>query len=177
MIVISAWGPGRSAWLHVAAGLAVLVLLGRAGSAPARDLPVYEATVVKVADGDSITVRRPGEEEVRVRLEGIDCPEHRQPYSVAAKKFTSGMVFDERVQVRVLDHDRYGREVARVTVKGQDVSVELLREGLAWHYKHFNQEEELARLEAEARQARRGLWSDPHPIPPWEWRRAHPRGG
>jgi len=168
------WGPGRHARLQLAVGLALLVLVGRPGAAVSNRGPVFEATVVKVADGDSITVLR-GEEEVRIRLEGIDCPEHRQPYSVVAKKFTSGMVFQQRVTVRVLDRDRYGREVARVTKEGRDVSVELLRAGLAWHYKSFNQEEELARLETEARQTRRGLWADPHPIPPWQWRRTHPR--
>jgi endonuclease YncB( thermonuclease family) len=71
----------------------------------------------------------------------------------------------------VITTDKYGRKVCRVEVDGQDLSVELLRAGLAWHYKRYNQEPALASLQAEARARKRGLWADPNPIPPWEWRR------
>ena len=68
--------------------------------------------------------------------------------------------------------DRYGRLVAPVILPdGRDLSVELVKAGLAWHYKKYSDDEELARLEVEARKASRGLWSEPEPVPPWEWRK------
>ena len=70
--------------------------------------------------------------------------------------------------------DRYGRLVARVILPdGRDLSVELVKAGLAWHYKKYSDDEELARLEDEVRKAKRGLWSEPEPVPPWEWRKAY----
>jgi|LSQX01.3.fsa_nt_gb micrococcal nuclease len=132
----------------------------------------FEAQVIGVADGDSLRVLH-GRESIRIRLEGIDCPEMRppQPYCRKARTFTSQKAFNRKVQVRVITTDKYGRRVCRVVVDGQDLSVELLRAGLAWHYKHFNQEPALASLQAEAQARKRGLWADPNPIPPWDWRR------
>ena len=75
------------------------------------------------------------------------------------------------VRVDVRGRDRNGREVARVHVDGRDLSLELLRAGFAWHYRRYSRESSLARLQAEARAARRGLWADARPVPPWEWRR------
>ena len=70
------------------------------------------------------------------------------------------------------EHDRYGRPVVWVyTPDGKDVSAEMSRAGLAWHYKHFSDDLEYALLEIEARKSKIGLWSDPHPVSPWETRR------
>ncbi len=137
------------------------------------------ALVVSVSDGDTLTVRRHGR-DVRVRLEGIDCPEKDQPHGLAARWFVRSRVFVVRadgrrvgktVRVDVRGRDRNGREVARVHVDGRDLSLELLRAGFAWHYRRYSRESSLARLQAEARAARRGLWADARPVPPWEWRR------
>lgn len=168
MILVADSGGRAWWWLSGLAMLLALLIWPGAASSGAGE--VFEARVVKVVDGDSLEVLR-GREAIRIRLEGIDCPERGQPWSQRAKQFTSKSTFDRVVQVRVKTRDRYGRLVARVIAEGRDVSPALLEAGLAWHYKQYNQEPELARLEAEARAARRGLWSDPDPIPPWEWRR------
>ena len=150
------------------------LLIGMAVPQPGHAVPgsTFEAKVIGVTDGDSLKVLR-GRESIRIRLEGVDCPEMRppQPYCRKAKTFISQRAFNRKVRVRVITTDKYGRKVCRVEVDGQDLSVELLRAGLAWHSKRYNQEPALASLQAEARARKRGLWADPNPIPPWEWRR------
>ena len=123
-----------------------------------------------VADGDTISVLRDGR-SVRVRLEGIDCPEKGQDFSQRAKQFTSDLTFGKEVTVDVRDVDRYGRLVARVHVDGKDVSVDLVEAGLAWHYTRYSRDPELAKAERAGRLAKRGLRSLANPLPPWEFRR------
>lgn len=132
----------------------------------------FAGRVVSVADGDTITVLR-GREQVRVRLYGIDCPESEQPFGRRARQRTAELVFGRTVTVRAQGRDRYGRLLGWVELPGGGTLNELLvAEGLAWHYRRYApREARLAQLEQEARAARRGLWQDPHPVPPWEWRR------
>ena len=85
------------------------------------------------------------------------------------------MVFGKIVEIMPVDKDRYGRTVAWVFVDGVSLNKELLKAGIAWHYKRYSKDKELSVLEVEARAARIGLWSDPHPFPPWEWRRTRRR--
>jgi len=153
-------------WLPV---LTVVLLLWPALAAAAQQ---YAAKVVGVTDGDTITVRREGHPTERVRVHGIDTPEHGQPYGTRAKQFTSQLVFGQTVTIRVRDRDRYGRTVADVVLSdGRDLGQELVRAGLAWWYRKYSTDRRLEALEAKARQAKRGLWSELNPVPPWEWRR------
>ncbi len=131
----------------------------------------FSGRVVGVSDGDTIKVMHNGKAE-KIRLHGIDCPEKAQPFGTKAKEFTSAMVFGKAVTVQVIDMDRYGRTVADVILPdGRVLNRELITAGLAWWYKRYSQDKSLGLLEAEARAARRGLWADPHPVPPWEFRR------
>ncbi len=124
-----------------------------------------------VSDGDTITVLHNGKGE-RIRLHGIDCPEKRQAFGKRAKQFTSKLVFGKTVTVQVVDRDRYGRTVAEVLLPdGRSLNRELVRAGFAWWYWRYTPDDEtLAQLERDARGAKRGLWVDANPIPPWEWR-------
>jgi micrococcal nuclease len=133
----------------------------------------FSAKVVGVADGDTITVLR-DRTQVRLRIDGIDCPESGQAFGSRAKGFTSELTFGKVVRVRPRNKDRYGRTIAEVVLPdGRDVNHELVRAGFAWWFpKYAPRDTELARLEAEAKGAKRGLWSDARPIPPWEWRNA-----
>ncbi len=124
---------------------------------------------VGVSDGDTIRVLC-NKREVKVRLEGIDCPEMKQDFGRRAKQFTSAMVFGRMVHVRVVTKDRYGRSVGRVTLQGKDVSVELVRSGMAWHYRKYSNDPVLSKAEEEARAKKVGLWSLRNPLPPWEFR-------
>jgi len=134
----------------------------------------FSATVVAIHDGDTISVRT-ARETIRIRLEGIDCPEYRQPYSARAKQFTSGLVFGRVVTVEGRGEDQYGRLLARVRVDGVEINEALVRNGLAWHYQRGAIDRALADAERTARATRAGLWTDPNPVPPWRWRRDHPR--
>ena len=121
-------------------------------------------------DGDSIDVRR-GDTTLRIRLHGIDAPEKTQPYSNVARRRTEELAGGRVVRVDVEDRDRYDRIVARVFVDGEDLSLVLVREGLAWHYRHYSSDPRLAYYELGARQKRLGLWQDPDPEPPWTFRK------
>lgn len=134
----------------------------------------FTGRVVGVSDGDTVTVLRQtaqGPRPARIRLHGIDCPESRQAFGTRAKQFTSAAAFGKQATVDVKDTDRYGRLVAVVTVEGRNLNRELVKAGLAWWYRQYApQDRDLAALEAEARAAHRGLWADPWPVPPWEFR-------
>jgi endonuclease YncB( thermonuclease family) len=135
----------------------------------------FSGRVVGVSDGDTISVLV-GRRTVKVRLEGIDCPELAQPYGRVAKMFTSDRVFGKWVQVEQTTVDRYGRSVGRVFVNGEDVSTAILSAGLGWHYTEFSTDRGLDAAEQAARAAHRGLWSQPNPVPPWVYRRRPSRG-
>ena len=134
--------------------------------------PPFEGRVVAVHDGDTISVLRHGH-SVRVRLHGIDCPELGQAFGRAAKRAASSLVFKREVRVVPVDVDRYGRPVARVFLGSTDINLELVRRGLAWHFvRYAPHDSALANAEREARSARRGLWAERNPVPPWTWRRS-----
>ena len=148
----------------------VLALLGGCESAA----QTFTATVVAVHDGDTISVRTRGE-TIRIRLEGIDCPEYRQPFSARARQFTSKMVGRRTVSIEGRGRDQFDRLLARVRVDGVELNEALVRNGLAWHYGGRNPDRALADAERTARAARTGIWSQPDPVPPWEWRRRNPK--
>jgi len=128
----------------------------------------FTAKVVGITDGDTITVLRDNG-QIRIRLHGIDCPERGDDFSQKAKQFTSTLVFGKTVQVKPVDIDRYERTVARIYIGEKDLSVELVRSGLAWHYiQYAPNDKELAEAEALAKSAGIGIWSLPNPAPPWE---------
>ncbi|WP_347158556.1 thermonuclease family protein [Pontibacter chitinilyticus] len=132
--------------------------------------------VVGVKDGDTIVLLRNGEEET-VRLYGVDTPEKTQAYGQKAKQFTSDMVFGKTVQLIVKNKDRYGRTVGTIILAdGRSLNAELVRNGYAWHYTAYSKDKNLANLEADARRFKRGLWQDPNPTPPWDYRKVKRSG-
>jgi endonuclease YncB( thermonuclease family) len=127
--------------------------------------------VTAVKDGDTIVVLK-NKTTYTIRLDGIDCPEKKQAFGQKAKQFVSGRVFGKIVRVDYTQKDRYQRYLGTVYYdKGKCLNQELLKAGLAWHYKQYNKDRYLANLEQAARSKRLGLWQDKHPIPPWEFRR------
>lgn len=119
----------------------------------------FPATVTTVVDGDTVHIVLDEGSDVTVRLDGIDTPERGEPFSVEARNAARVMLFTQRVEVRGTDVDRYGRLVARLTVDGQDTSVELVLAGLACHYRRYSSDPRLAAAELEAREAGRGFWA------------------
>ena len=129
----------------------------------------WSGKCVGVSDGDTISVMHEGKAE-KIRLYGIDCPEMGQSFGKRAKQFTSDMVFGKIVAIKPTDRDRYGRTVAWVYTDSIFLNKELLKAGLAWHYKKYSQDDDLAILELVARKKGIGLWSEPRAISPWEFR-------
>jgi endonuclease YncB( thermonuclease family) len=124
-----------------------------------------------VKDGDSLEVSA-ADVDIEIRLAEVDCPEWNQPYGREATSLTTRLANRKRVALRYKDIDHYDRVVAWVTLPdGTDLSRELLRQGAAHHYRKYStHEEELDRIESQARQEKRGLWALPNPIYPEDWR-------
>jgi endonuclease YncB( thermonuclease family) len=131
----------------------------------------FHAKVIGITDGDTLTVLK-AKHQVKIRLNGIDAPESGQDFGSRAKQAASDRAFGKEVTVRVLDKDRYGRTVAdTILPNGKSLNQEMVREGMAWWYRHYAPADQtLAKLEHEAKAAKRGLWSQANPIPPWDWR-------
>ena len=130
-----------------------------------------QGKVVHIADGDTLTILVAGNQQVKIRLAGIDTPEKAQPYGNKAKQALAALSFQKQANVKVETKDRYGRTVGRVIVAGKDVNAELVRQGMAWVYRKYTNDQKLYALEAKAKQAKRGLWSSDKPIEPWLWRK------
>lgn len=130
--------------------------------------------VTGVHDGDTIYVRADDGANLRVRLAEIDAPEVGQAFGRRSEQALREMVGKRRVQLTWSESDRYGRIVAHVVVDGQDANTEQVRRGWAWVYRQYARDTRLVDLEDAARNARIGLWADPHPINPADWRRRKP---
>ncbi len=133
----------------------------------------WTGQVVAVTDGDTIKVLQDGR-ETKIRLYGVDTPEKKQAFGQKAKDFTASLVAGKMVDVEPVDQDRYGRTVGLVTVSGRNLNEELVKNGFAWVYRQYCRRGECSawiKEESQARAARIGLWADPAPVPPWEWRR------
>jgi endonuclease YncB( thermonuclease family) len=134
--------------------------------------------VVKVADGDTITVLDSQHTQHRIRLVGIDAPEKKQPYGQASKKSLSDLVFGKQVVVDFNKLDRYKRVIGKVSQNGEDVNLAQVKRGMAWHYKKYQNEQELderslyAQEEYLAQRDHKGLWSDKEPVAPWDFRKS-----
>ncbi len=160
-------------WVIVAAlavGIAAFYVL----SAAAEELT---GKVVRVADGDTITVLDRGNTQHKIRLMGIDAPEKGQAFGNKSRESLAAMVAGRNVVVEWHKRDRYGRLVGQVFADRHDAGLVQIERGMAWHYKQYAREQQpsdaqgYAHAEVEAKAARRGLWADPKAMPPWEWRR------
>ena len=143
--------------------------------------------VVKVQDGDTITILDANRTQHKIRLAGIDAPESHQAFGTRSRQNLAGMVFGKDVLVEWNKYEwtKYGwnknekdkRKIGVVVVNTRDVNLEQVRAGMAWWYRQYAREQTpddrhfYERAEDEARAAKRGLWADPAPVPPWEFRR------
>lgn len=137
--------------------------------------------VVRIADGDTVTVLDANNAQHRIRLQGIDAPESHQDFGAKSKKNLSMMIFDKDVTVVYDKTDQYGRLVGKIWWEGTDINLEQIRAGMAWHYKDYEREqstedrEVYALAENEAGTARRGLWAASNPVEPSEFRKSERR--
>ena len=135
-------------------------------------------TVVRITDGDTVVVLDANKVQYKIRLVGIDAPEKKQAYGKKSKENLSNLVAGKYVVVEYDKLDRYKRVLGKILLSGEDMNLEQVSSGLAWHYKKYQGEQsqadriEYSEAEVDARDAKRGLWQDPDPIPPWEYRKS-----
>lgn len=163
-------------FLLVTMALAILALSGTVFA------DTLVGKVIGVSDGDTIDVLDKSKTTHRIRLSGIDAPEKAQPFGQRSKEHLSDSVFGKQVEVVGNKIDKYGRTVGKIMVNGVDANLEQVRSGFAWHYKEYAREQSAedrttyAAAEVDARAKRIGLWHDPLPTPPWEWRHGNKAG-
>ncbi|HEY1231296.1 MAG TPA: thermonuclease family protein [Ramlibacter sp.] len=134
----------------------------------------YRALVTSVVDGDTLWVRRaPGDAGIEIRIQGIDAPEICQRWGLQSRDALRKLLHGRRVRVDERAHDAYGRVLARLSVDGRDVGGWLVTNGLAWSPGFQHRPGVYAELQAQARDAQRGLWSQPRPLEPRAFRRQH----
>ena len=149
---------------------AMLVLCFIGGQAVAAPPATTSGKVVSVHDGDTVTVRTDDGQTLKVRLQGIDAPELKQPFGSRSRDELSALVKGKPVTLVERGRDKYGRTLGNVLVDGVDANARQVATGMAWHYARFDKSPALARAQEAARAARTGLWGDAAPVAPWEWR-------
>jgi len=133
--------------------------------------------VIKIIDGDTYDLLTDDKKTIRVRMEGIDAPEKGMPYYKASKKHLGSLCMNQRIEVVSTGEDKYGRTLAFSYLSdGAELGHLMIEAGMAWHFKKYNDDEDLAALEIEARKNKTGLWAENCPIPPWEVRRLQREG-
>ncbi len=130
-----------------------------------------QGTVIKIKDGDTIDVLFDGK-PLTIRFAHVDCPEKKQPFGTVAKQFTADKCFGQIVTIQ--NENKYDRNKRLICVvineQGENVNKELIKAGLAWHYKKYSSDNAYSEIEVIARESKVGLWVDNNVIPPWDWR-------
>jgi endonuclease YncB( thermonuclease family) len=133
--------------------------------------------VIKVSDGDTVTVLDSNNQKHKIRLKGIDAPETQQAFGDTSTQSLAELVYDKEVLVTWDKKDKYYRILGKVIVDGKDANYLQLKKGLAWYYKQYEKDlsdedrEKYTEAEEWARNYTEGLWADSNSIPPWEFRR------
>lgn len=131
--------------------------------------------VIRVHDGDTLTLLDANNQQFQIRLAGIDAPELRQEFGEKAKYNLANAVFGKNVSVSFKKTDKYGRIIGKVTYDGVDICLKQIKDGFAWHYKEYEKEQIeadrklYADAENQARSDEIGLWRQ-SALAPWEWR-------
>lgn len=135
-------------------------------------------TVVSIADGDSFTIVDQTDQRLVIRLQGIDAPEKDQISGKDAKRALERMISKQDIVVLVDKKDQFKRFVGIAKIGETDVGLEMIKQGYAWHFKRYQKEQSkanrdlYANAEITARSNQLGLWRDPDPTPPWEFRKS-----
>lgn len=126
--------------------------------------------VVGVNDGDTLTLLV-AHQSYKIRLAQIDAPEKGQPFGERSRQSLAELVFGQEVSVEVEAEDRYKRLVGTIRRNGSNINLQQVQRGMAWVYVQYAHDAGMLAAEQQARAASRGLWSQPDPQPPWQWRR------
>lgn len=129
--------------------------------------------VVKIQDGDTITILDKHNVQHRIRLAQIDAPESNQPWGAKSKGYLTGRLAGKTVVVVSSGIDRYKRVLGTVFLSGVNINEEQVKTGNAWVYTQYATDKSLFEIEKQARNNKAGLWKLPENerIAPWIWRR------
>ncbi len=130
-----------------------------------------QGRVIKVTDGDTITLLARNNKKIKVRLYGIDCPEKGQEYYQVAKNYLSSAVYDKDIKVEVINKDRYQRSVGVIWLNNNNINIDILKHGLAWHYIAYDKSIAYADAQKQAQLTKKNIWSTKNPIAPWDYRK------
>lgn len=133
----------------------------------------FEAKVLAVMDGDTVFVQS-GPFKAKLRLANIDAPEKEQAYGKQSRESLQALIGGKVIQVESRAVDQFGRTIALVSVDGMSINEEQVKRGMAWSYSRSRAAKTYNGLQREAQVARRGLWQQPNPETPAQWRKAHP---
>lgn len=132
---------------------------------------------MSITDGDTVDVLAPGDLTYAVRLAGIDAPEHDQPFGSQSTQHLSDLISGKSVRLDCEIERSYGRLICKITLSnGEDACLDQVKDGMAWHYKQFQDDQSpadrqaYAAAECTAMKSKIGLWSDPHPVQPQDFR-------
>jgi len=141
---------------------------------------IIRGKAITIQDGDTIDVRDDlSGQKIRIRLAYIDAPEiahpgmSTQPYGPEAKRYLASRITGRTITITTLGKDQYGRTIGEIYLGDESVNFDLVIQGLAWAYRQYlppSVASAYINAESQAREARRGLWADPSPTPPWDWR-------
>ena len=162
-------------WYAVAAAVVSAVVAASAPLCPATDAQGRPAWRVEmINDGDTVTCLDTEGRRVRVRLVGIDAPELDQPKGRESRAALVAKLTGGLVRVEGDARDQHGRLLGTLRLDDRDLNREMVAEGWAWAFTGFAEDSDLIAAESAARRARRGVWADPQPLPPRQWRELHP---
>ena len=128
--------------------------------------------VTKVIDGDTIEVRQE-KRNYKVRLSEIDAPEINQKFGTESKNYLASLVLNEEIELIYITEDRYGRIVAKIYKDNKDINRSMVRNGLAWVYDYYVEDQSLYIDQNLAKKNSFNIWSEVSPTPPWVFRRSN----
>ena len=150
---------------------ATLIISSNAAGSDSQEPNVLVGNVIRVSDGDTIWVRDKLGHRHKIRLNRIDAPESNQPFGKESTQHLESLIGGKEILVEYATTDRYGRILGIVYLGGMDINLQMVRDGHAWHYKHFDASPSYSAAEIAAQAAKRGLWATTNPIPPHLWRK------
>ncbi len=130
--------------------------------------------MVNVLDGDTIRVILDGS-PCKVSLYGIDTPEKRQMHGPQAAHTVTRLINRKKIKLQIYDQDKEDRCLAIVFVGKKNINELLVKRGHAWVHEQYCYEQfcdDWLDYQNRAKSAKKGLWDDPNPVPPWVWRKA-----
>jgi len=153
--------------------ITIAVLIATSATAADKPVKTLHGVVYWCIDGDSVRVELADKSRIEVRLRGADAPEYKQPAGNESLHYCIDNLKGKSVELVSYGLDKYGRTLGWIKLPGKKVyNLELVRAGWAWWYRQYlPKSKEFEEAELEARAAKRGVWSVPNAIPPWEWRR------